>query len=165
MTSTAHHFIMSRSTFRWPISTSTTQQIVGVYNDSSGKRHGFLDSGGTLTNIDDTLGTDTQPFGINNSAQIVGSSDDSKGIEHGFLYSGGNFTTFDVGTNGTEITGINNAGQIVGYYKDSSGVAHGFTAAPVTTTVGYTFRVGCRQRQQYLCVWDQRRRQDRWNLL
>src|SRR5262249_61213473 len=49
-----------------------TDQIVGYYNDATG-RHGYLLSGGNYTTLDDPLATGgTQAVGINNTGQIVG---------------------------------------------------------------------------------------------
>ena len=94
-------------------------QIVGVYFDSSGAQHGFLDSGGTYTTLNDPVSGayDTVATGINDAGQIVGNYTDSSGTPHGFLYSGGTYTTLDdpLGTEGTFADGINDLGQIVGY--------------------------------------------------
>ena len=55
-------------------------QIVGSYNDSSGRLHGFLDSRGTYTTIDPPGSTYTFcPRAINDSGQIVGYYYDSSG--------------------------------------------------------------------------------------
>jgi hypothetical protein len=49
-------------------------QIVGFYDNATG-RHGFLKSGGTYTTLDDPLATNgTQAFGINASGQMSGST-------------------------------------------------------------------------------------------
>ena len=47
-------------------------QIVGYYRDSGGGYHGFLYSHGTYTNINDPLGTFTDPTGIDDGGVIVG---------------------------------------------------------------------------------------------
>jgi probable HAF family extracellular repeat protein len=58
--------------------------------------HGFLDSGGSFTTLDDpSAGSGvfifggTYATGINASGQIVGYYNDSSGASHAFLYSGG----------------------------------------------------------------------------
>jgi probable HAF family extracellular repeat protein len=108
-------------------------QIVGAYTDASGSDHGYLQSGGQYTTLDDpnastAPGLGTSAYAINASGQIVGGYLDASGLEHGFLLSGGQYTTLDdpAGTGGTEADGINASGQIVGSYTDASGVAHGF---------------------------------------
>src|SRR5262249_13398586 len=48
-------------------------QIVGFYIDASGRTHGFLDSGGRFTTIDDPFTTtSTIAGGINDGGQVVG---------------------------------------------------------------------------------------------
>jgi len=48
-------------------------QIVGEYGDGTGKTHGFLDSGGRFTTIDDPFTTTlTIAGGINHGGQVVG---------------------------------------------------------------------------------------------
>ena len=76
------------------IGVNDTDQIVGYYNDASG-RHGYLLSGGTYTTLDDPSATlQTQAYEINNSGQIVGDYVNNSG-HHGFLLSGGTYTTLD----------------------------------------------------------------------
>jgi len=112
-------------------------QIVGAYNlnpPESGHifegAHGFLDTGGTFTNVDDpTAGvTNTTAEKINNSGNIVGVYR-TGGPGIGFLDVGGVFTDVNFpGGVGTHANGINNAGEIVGQYKGPSGNPphHGF---------------------------------------
>ena len=113
-------------------------QIVGRYNDGSGS-HGFLDSDGSYTSLDDPLGIgSTVATGINNLQQIVGNYSISSGSgrgSYGFLYSGGTYTTIDapsdtgipaLGIAATaSIAGINDLSQIVGSYIDDN-VEQGF---------------------------------------
>jgi uncharacterized membrane protein len=91
--------------------------------------HGFLDTSGSLTQIDVPGATFTQALGINDAGQIVGAFDKSSFSPlptHGFLDTGGNFTQIDVpGANLTQANGINDAGQIVGNFDDNKG-GHGF---------------------------------------
>jgi len=58
-------------------------QIVGSFGNSTGG-HGFLDTGGSFTQLDVPGGGFTQAFGINGAAQIVGAFNNSTGT-HGFL--------------------------------------------------------------------------------
>ena len=63
-------------------------QIVGFYEDSSLKLHGFLYSNGTYTTLDDPSASangSTKAFGINATGQMVGDYINASGF-HGFLY-------------------------------------------------------------------------------
>ena len=103
-------------------------QIVGFYVDAGGVTHGFRNSGGVFSTIDDPLGTATFAFGINDPGQIVGYYLDASQLAHGFLDSKGSFTTLDdpLAMRGTLAQGIAENGRIVGYYADGSGLDHGF---------------------------------------
>jgi uncharacterized membrane protein len=48
-------------------------QIVGTYFDDKSTAHGFLDSGGSYTTLDDPSGIATDAQGITGAGQIVGS--------------------------------------------------------------------------------------------
>ena len=94
--------------------------------------HGFLDSGGTFTQIDAPGATITTfANGINDAGQIVGGF--SNGYAHGFLDSGGTFTQIDAPGTDTIANGINDAGQIVGYFYNGTG-EHGFLDSGGTFT-------------------------------
>src|SRR5208283_701867 len=85
--------------------------------------HGFLDTNGSFTTINDPLATGpTIAYGINDAGQVVGYYVDSTG-SHGFLDTNGVFTTINdpAAGIGTEAYGINNAGQIVGAHNNSAG--------------------------------------------
>ena len=112
-------------------------QIVGNYYDENFMSHGFIESGGIFTTIDNPLavqGTDpllsygTVLNGINDAGQAAGYYYDANGVGHGFIYDAGNFTPLDdpSATNGTYAFGINISGDVVGYYLDDNGVGHGF---------------------------------------
>jgi len=110
---------------------NTAGQIVGIYADSSDTTHGFLDSGGVVTNIDDPSAKldGTAPFDINDGGEIVGYFIDSSNLSHGFytLDGGISFTDFDYpGATSTLASGVNKAGNIVGKWLDSSLNAHSF---------------------------------------
>jgi probable HAF family extracellular repeat protein len=130
------------NTFNDPVGLTTVasgvndaDQIVGWYQDATTTHptHGFLESGGTYTTLDDPLAAGdasggTFPSGINAKGQIVGFYFNATGT-HGFLLSGGTYTTIDVpfGSPGsTFANGINDIGQIVGQYEDANFHTHGF---------------------------------------
>src|SRR5262249_4189056 len=94
-------------------------QVVGSFQDATG-RHGFFrGADGSFTTIDAAGGIDTAAYGIDPAGQIVGWFGDSGGV-HGFLRStDGSFITIDVpGATGTEAHGINATGQVVGWFQD-----------------------------------------------
>ncbi|MHB8421385.1 MAG: PEP-CTERM sorting domain-containing protein [Leptospirales bacterium] len=98
-----------------PYGINDKSQIVGIYNSSSGP-HGFLDTNGRYTPINDPLATfGTDPRGINNLGQIVGYYKNASGT-HGFIDNGGVFSTINdpLAPNNTSLYGINDSGQIVG---------------------------------------------------
>jgi hypothetical protein len=80
-------------------------------------RHGYLDTGGSFTQIDVPGAIGTEAFGINDAGQIVGRFDTGSPVSfsgHGYLDTGGSFTQIDVpGAVITQALGINDAGQIV----------------------------------------------------
>jgi probable HAF family extracellular repeat protein len=125
--------------------------------------HGFLDIGGSFTQIDVPGATETEALGINNTGQIVGQFLDRIFLFHGFLDTSGSFTQIDVpGAIQTSAFGINDAGQIVGVFNDSTGTTHGFLATPLSAVpepstltllaIGLTgIAISRRRRDSYLC--------------
>jgi probable HAF family extracellular repeat protein len=106
-------------------------QIVGSFTDIAAAPHGFLNTGGSFTQLDVPGASFTQAFGINDAGQIVGIFTNSTGT-HSFLDTGGSFTQLDVpGAMYTDAFGINDAGEIVGLFSSSTGT-HGFLATPGT---------------------------------
>ncbi len=105
--------------------------IVGFYMPSSTTSVGFLDVGGTITQIDPFGSTFTQALGINNLGEIVGFYADGGGVQHGYVDIGGTFTSFDpAGSINTTINGLNDLGQVVGFYTDASNNTVGFVGTP-----------------------------------
>ena len=111
-------------------------QIVGAYIAADGTTHGFLDSGGTFTTIDDPNATSgSEITGINNVGQIVGSynlntPEDGHLFEgaHGFVSDFSSFTDINFpGASNTTPHKINDSGEIVGVYRIANAEAHGFT--------------------------------------
>jgi hypothetical protein len=109
--------------------------LAGGFDDNQGKHHGFIQSGGTLTIIQDPSVPADQTFvsSVNDSVTVVGSSNGA------FTYSAGIFTPFPDppgAAGGSTLTDINNPGEIVGLFGDSSGRLHGFTeSGGVYTTI------------------------------
>jgi uncharacterized membrane protein len=113
------------STFSLATGINAAGLIVGLYEDLGGVRRGFVNNGGTFSNVDFPGGTGTQVIGINDAGQMVGDYFDAAG-EHGFVSSGGVFTAIDFpGATATVAAGINAAGDIVGGWSDATGT-HGF---------------------------------------
>jgi probable HAF family extracellular repeat protein len=122
-------------------------EIVGFYTDkATGFTHGFLDSNGVQSPIDDPAGSPpnvTMPvqnlLGINDSDQAAGFWTDKNGHEHGFVVllntqslSSSKFieiplTTFK-GAVATQASDITDNGQVCGFWTDANGNNHGFTA-------------------------------------
>ena len=60
-------------------------KIVGDYQDTAGKTHGYLLSSGTFSTIDCPGAVSTMATGVNNNGQILGECYDAAGKVHGFL--------------------------------------------------------------------------------
>jgi len=119
----ARHGVRFES-FDFPGSTNTqataitpSGEIVGRYNSTDGKQHGFVLRDGAFTSVDVPGATfSTDAAWVNASGAIVGSYGDSFG-GHGYVLSGGNFTKFDFPSANPVCTagfGISNAGDVVG---------------------------------------------------
>lgn len=121
---------------------NTSGQIVGGYTDVGGTVHGFLFSGGVVTNVDDpnaSIGT-TTPYDLNDAGEIVGAYIDSANVTHGFSTPDGiNFTDINCpGAINTLATGVNISGDISGQYTDASLITHAFLLkAGVFTTLDF----------------------------
>ncbi|MBL7152161.1 MAG: PEP-CTERM sorting domain-containing protein [Phycisphaerae bacterium] len=90
------------------------QRIVGRYQDSSGRSHGFIYDGTSWTSLDFPGGQDTQAYGVEGS-RIVGRCTDADG-SHAFLYDGDEWITLDgPGAFITAACGIEGR-TVVGFY-------------------------------------------------
>jgi hypothetical protein len=118
----------TNGTYAYGISSSS---VVGYYQDSSDKYHGFLYDGSTYTTIDFPSASSTWAYGISGST-IVGEFRDSSGGYHGFVtYPGGSgpyFVTMFKGLNApsgvsgqTYAWGID-GGNVVGYCQNKFGI-------------------------------------------
>jgi uncharacterized membrane protein len=115
-----------------PVDINGAGVIVGDYQDTNWKTHGFVrKSDGTFVSIDVIGSISTTPRAVNQVGQIVGTYWDGK-QNHGFLRQpNGTITSFDPsGSIGTAPFAINRAGQIVGCYADVGNVSHGFLRQP-----------------------------------
>lgn len=111
------------SSFAYGINNSS--QVVGISQNTSGETHGFVYSGGTMTNIG-SLGGDTYANAINGSGQVAGSA---------FSSTDGAFRAFRTAAGGT-INATANLGSLPsGSGLDS--VGYGINASG--QTVGYSF--------------------------
>jgi hypothetical protein len=127
------------------INTRTFPDIVGFYTDNAtGFTHGFLDSNGVQSPVDDPAGSPPNVatpvqnlLGINNFDKAAGFWTDNNGHEHGFVVvldtqtpSLSTFieippTTF-AGAVGTQASDITNKDQVCGFWTDANGNNHGF---------------------------------------
>jgi len=102
-----------------------------VGNITSGDvTHGFLNAGGTYTDLGTLGGTNSNARGINDYGQIVGGSDNASGQFHAYVYAGGSMS--DLGTLGggrSEAFAINNNGTIVGDAQNGDPATEGFGQA------------------------------------
>jgi probable HAF family extracellular repeat protein len=97
---------------------------------SGGATHGFLNAGGTYTDLGTLGGMDSNANGINDLGQIVGGSVNGAGQFHAFLYDSGKMG--DLGTLGgdrSEAFDINNHGVIVGDSRNGDPTTEGFGQA------------------------------------
>jgi hypothetical protein len=141
--------------------------IVGFYTDAGGATHGFLDSNGVQSTIDDPMGvsgkngiktTVQNLLGVNNALRAAGFWTDAAGNENGFVAEintrttpvAANFVEFTpakvnadlalVAPNAavaTQASGINNNNLVCGFYTDGNGNNHGFEV--VFNTAGHSF--------------------------
>ena len=128
--------------------------IVGFYTDIAGATHGFLDSVGVQSTIDDPAGLPpnvTTPvqnlLGINNALRAAGFWTDNAGHEHGFVAEitpnttpvAARFAEFtpakvnaDLGLTApnaavaTQTSDITNNNLVCGFYTDGNDINHGF---------------------------------------
>ena len=98
--------------------------------DAAGATHGFLNAGGTYTDLGTLGGTNSNANGINDAGQIVGGSDNGSGQFHAYLYTSGKMS--DLGTLGgdrSEAFAINNHGVVVGDAGNGDPATSGFGQA------------------------------------
>jgi hypothetical protein len=107
--------------------------IVGLWNDTPTRRHGFVVQNGIFHSYDAIPGVSTLTaiWDINPDQAFVGTYVDSTG-RHGFLQLPDGSAAIAIDPPGSISTiayGINPAGVIVGQYL-AGGVVHGFVAVP-----------------------------------
>lgn len=131
------------------INNRSMPDIVGFYTDAAtGFTHGFLDSKGVQTTLDDPAGLPpnvTTPvqnlLGINDVGEAAGFWVDNDGHEHGFVVrihaqspTSSTFTeippsTFP-GAVATQASDITDRHQVCGFWTDTNGNNHGFIGRP-----------------------------------
>src|ERR1041385_709168 len=105
---------------------NNNDDVVGYWVDATGKRHGFLDSGGTFTTIDDLQGpanalrpqfSETILQGINDLGWLVGFAVDAAfGFDSAFVDENGTFSQFSAGFGSSFGESINNQGMVASYF-------------------------------------------------
>lgn len=118
--------------------------VVGFYMPTATTSVGFLDQGGSISQIDPFASMFTQALGINNLGEIVGFYvDTATNIQHGYVDINGNFTTIDPpGSLNTTINGVNDRGQIVGFETLANDSVVGFVGTPAPEP-GTMLLMGC----------------------
>jgi probable HAF family extracellular repeat protein len=110
-----------------------------VSQDQNGNNyHGFVDNGGTFTDLFVPGSRNTIASGVNNLGVVAGYYLDNTsfwGTHHGFLYANGVYQLIDDsslpgGVQDAYFTGINDLGQVSGYYADDNFDIHSFVASP-----------------------------------
>lgn len=101
--------------------------VVGTFQ-SQGVNHGFLFSGGALTQIDVPGARSTYASGVNNSGEVVGTYIDMFDVEKAYVrYADGTFTQIDApNAAGIAAVRINDRSDIVGMFNDAGGKFSGF---------------------------------------
>lgn len=111
-----------------------SSSIVGDYEGSDGRYHGFLRTkDGAIAAIDAPGAVDTFASDINDISAVTGTYIDNNGY-HGYIRSAeSTFTTFDAPggpASGTIAGRINNLGEVEGDYANGDGVSHGLIRNP-----------------------------------
>jgi probable HAF family extracellular repeat protein len=111
-------------------------QIVGSYMDTSGS-HGFVNSGGGFTTLDDPLAGGFGANGINDNGQVVGWSglDATLWIDGSAIDLNSLLDPSGLGWSLSSANGINDLGQIVGVGTNPAGETHAFLLTPDTDPV------------------------------
>jgi hypothetical protein len=117
-------------------------EIVGFYTaPATNFTHGFLDSNGIQSTIDDPLGSPpnvTTPaqnlLGINNDGKAAGFWTDNNGHTNGFIVDLNTLTfmeippaTFGAMAVATQASDITDNNEVCGFWTDANGNNHGFT--------------------------------------
>lgn len=106
----------------------TSGEIVGRYNSTDGKQHGFILRGGVFTSVDVPGAVSTDLTWVNARGDIVGGYSDIGGRGHAYVLSGGTFTTIDFPSANPVNTagfGISDAGDVVGVEFTDGDFFHG----------------------------------------
>jgi hypothetical protein len=121
------------TTVDWPGATTTsltginTQgDMVGVFFDAQFAVHGFVVTGGQLTEVQVSGIPEPDLCGITDDGTLAGNANDA-----GFVVRDGMVQIIAIPeAQLTELSGIRNDGSVYGRYLDKDGVDHGFVAMP-----------------------------------
>ncbi|CUI06455.1 PEP-CTERM sorting domain-containing protein [Massilia antarctica] len=103
-----------------PLGINNAGQIVGD-RPGDGGQHGFLWSGGTLTEIGTFGGPDSSAAAINQHAEATGHASLPGGEARAFRYAGGKLAQLAIpGSSESLGTAINDAGQVAGQYRTTT---------------------------------------------
>jgi probable HAF family extracellular repeat protein len=122
------------------INNKSFPQIVGFYTDTAtGFTHGFLDSNGKQSTVDDPAGLPPNVpspvqnlLGINDSGKAAGFWTDAKGHEHGYVVSLHSMKFTEIAPNefkravATQASDITDNDDVCGFWTDADGNNHGF---------------------------------------
>jgi probable HAF family extracellular repeat protein len=97
---------------------------------SAGVTHGFVNAGGTYTDLGTLGGTNSSANAINDYGQIVGGSDNGAGQFHAFSYASGKMSDLStLGGDRSQAFDVNNHGVIVGDALNGDPATMGFSQA------------------------------------
>ena len=140
-----------------PMSINASEEIAGIYSDTSGAYHGFVYTAGSATPAFTTFDAPgagaagiipgTAALSINAGGDTSGLYTDTSGVRHGFLRTAAGAITAPIDAPGAATTGmfsgtilisINSLDDATGTFADSNGVFHAFLLSTGTAATTAT---------------------------
>jgi len=140
-----------------PMSINASEEIAGIYSDTSGAYHGFVYTAGSATPAFTTfdapgVGTGgiipgTAALSINAGGDTSGIYTDASGARHGFLRTAAGAITAPIDApaaattgmfSGTVLVSINSLDDVTGTFADTNGVFHAFLLSTGTAATTAT---------------------------